>query len=111
MSQPGVLLYRESARGGARPKPIVESTWSKQARNKRLRELRELVEDLPDDEVVVYEDEVDVHLNPKIGLDWMVKGQQKKCLLPDVAPVHQPGPYGSLGQWESDGSVSTKPNK
>lgn len=40
------------------------------------------MEDLPDDEVVVYEDEVDVHLNPKIGLDWMVKGQQKEVLTP-----------------------------
>jgi len=40
------------------------------------------VEDLPDDEVAVYEDEVDIHLNPKIGLDWMVKGQQKEVLTP-----------------------------
>src|SRR5262249_53623159 len=29
-------------------------------------------------EVAVYEDEVDVHLNPKIGLDWMGRGQQKE---------------------------------
>lgn len=65
-----------------RPKPIVESTWSKRAKNKRLRVLRKLVEDLPDDEVAVYAGEVDVHLNPKIGLDWMVKGQQEEVLTP-----------------------------
>ena len=32
--------------------------------------------------VAVYEDEVDIHLNPKIGLDWMVSGQQKQVLTP-----------------------------
>jgi transposase len=32
--------------------------------------------------VAVYEDEVDIHLNPKIGLDWMVRGQQKEVGTP-----------------------------
>jgi DDE superfamily endonuclease len=30
----------------------------------------------------VYEDEVDIHLNPKIGLDWMVQSQQKEVDTP-----------------------------
>jgi transposase len=76
-----VALDKIGARRG-RPKPIVESTWSKRAKNRRLREIEELVEALPDDEVAVYEDEVDIHLNPKIGLDWMVRGQQKEVLTP-----------------------------
>ena len=25
---------------------------------------------------------MDIHLNPKIGLDWMVSGQQKQVLTP-----------------------------
>jgi transposase len=29
-----------------------------------------------------YVDEVDIHLNPKIGLDWMLAGQQKRVLTP-----------------------------
>ncbi|AAO11497.1 hypothetical protein E2I22_04690 [Vibrio vulnificus] len=29
-----------------------------------------------------YEDEVDIHLNRKIGSDWMPKGQQKKVATP-----------------------------
>lgn len=81
---PGTMseaLKKMGARRG-RPKPIVESTWSNRAKNKRLREIRELLDNLPNDEVVVYEDEVDIHLNPKIGLDWMLRGQQKEVATP-----------------------------
>lgn len=65
-----------------RPKPTVGCPWSKRRRDKKLREIGELVENLPEDEVVVYEDEVDIHLNPKIGLDWMLRGQQKEVVTP-----------------------------
>ena len=30
----------------------------------------------------MYEDEVDIHLNPKIGPDWMLRGQQKEVPTP-----------------------------
>ena len=30
----------------------------------------------------MYQDEVDIHLNPKIGLDWMNRGQQKEVVTP-----------------------------
>lgn len=65
-----------------RPRPTVESTWSKRAKNRRLRAIQQLINNLPEDEVVVYEDEVDIHLNPKIGLDWMLPRQQKQVLTP-----------------------------
>ena len=65
-----------------RPKPTVSSPWSEDAKRQRLQEIEQLIEQLPDDEVAVYADEVDIHLNPKIGLDWMVRGQQKKVLTP-----------------------------
>lgn len=29
---------------------------------------------------VFYEDEVDIHLNPKIGSDWQLRGQQKRVV-------------------------------
>jgi len=32
--------------------------------------------------VLLYVDEVDIHLNPKIGNDWMLCGQQKTVLTP-----------------------------
>jgi transposase len=65
-----------------RPKPIVGCPWSKTAKTRRLRQLQSLVATLPRRERVFYEDEVDIHLNPKIGLDWMVRGQQKEVLTP-----------------------------
>jgi transposase len=76
-----VALAKIGARRG-RPKPTVESPWSKRAKNQRLREIRMLIDELPRDEVAFYEDEVDIHLNPKIGADWMVCGQQKSVITP-----------------------------
>jgi transposase len=65
-----------------RPRPTVRCPWSQGAKTRRLNRLRRLVEGLPRREVAVYEDEVDVHLNPKIGLDWMGLGQQKEAATP-----------------------------
>ncbi|BEH99503.1 hypothetical protein KB20921_22520 [Edwardsiella ictaluri] len=31
---------------------------------------------------VFYEDEVDIHLNPKIGAEWQLRGQQKRIVTP-----------------------------
>jgi transposase len=74
-------LRRIGARRG-RPKPTVNCPWSEAAKNRRLRELRKLEQTLPSNEILVYEDEIDIHLNPKIGLDWMLSGQQKTVLTP-----------------------------
>ena len=68
--------------GLRRPKPIVNCPWKKAHRTRRLRALQRLVADLPADEVVLYLDEVDIHLNPKIGPDWMRRGVQKEVLTP-----------------------------
>lgn len=65
-----------------RPRPTVGCPWSPQRKGRRLSRIRKLIEGLPADEVAVYEDEVDIHLNPKIGLDWMGYGQQKEVLTP-----------------------------
>lgn len=75
------LLKRLKIRLG-RPKPIVGCPWKKRRRMKRLREIRQLIETLPEDEVVLYVDEVDIHLNPKIGPDWMLRSTQKTVLTP-----------------------------
>ena len=65
-----------------RPLPIVRGTWSKAATTRRIRMIHGLIDTLPSDEVAVYQDEVDIHLNPKIGLDWMMRGQQKEVVTP-----------------------------
>lgn len=66
----------------ARPRPTVGCPWSARRKNRRLRAIRALLTRLPRGHVAVYADEVDVHLNPKIGLDWMGYGQQKEVLTP-----------------------------
>lgn len=75
------VLKRLKVRLG-RPKPIVGCPWKKQRRTRRLNTLKRLVSTVPAGEVVVYADEVDVHLNPKIGADWMLRGTQKTVLTP-----------------------------
>jgi transposase len=74
-------LKRIRARRG-RPRPTVGCPWSNARKRRRLQQIRRLIEGLPRDEVAVYEDEVDIHLNPKIGLDWMGHGQQKEVRTP-----------------------------
>jgi transposase len=74
------LALIEARRG--RPRPTVHCPWSPIAKGRRLAEIRRLLATLPRNHVAVYEDEVDIHLNPKIGLDWMVKGQQKEVVTP-----------------------------
>jgi len=75
------VLKRLKIRLG-RPKPIVGCPWKKRRRIKRLREIHRLIETLPEDEEILYADEVDIHLNPKIGPDWMLRGTQKTVLTP-----------------------------
>jgi transposase len=65
-----------------RPRPTVGCPWAKAAKARRLNVIRNPLAALPRREVAVYEDEVDVHLNPKIGLDWMGRGQQKEVRTP-----------------------------
>jgi transposase len=66
----------------ARPRPVVQCPWSKSARERRLEAIRHVLKHLPRGHLAFYEDEVDVHLNPKIGLDWMGYAQQKKAITP-----------------------------
>jgi transposase len=75
------LLKRLNIRLG-HPKPIVGCPWKKRRRQKRLREIRRFIETVPQNEEILYVDEVDVHLNPKIGPDWMLRGTQKTVLTP-----------------------------
>jgi transposase len=74
-------LAQIKARRG-RPRPTVGCPWPKAAKARRLNRIQKVLVGLPRRERAFYEDEVDVHLNPKVGLDWMGAGQQKEVLTP-----------------------------
>jgi transposase len=75
------LLRRLGIRRG-RPQPTVLCPWPERSRKRRIRWIRRRIETLPATEAAVYEDEMDVHLNPKIGPDYMLPGQQKTVVTP-----------------------------
>jgi putative transposase len=72
-------LYR-AAYVWRRPRPVLE----RQDPNREaiLQRLRTLLLELPADETVVFTDEVDLNLNPKIGCMWMPRGRQAKVVTP-----------------------------
>lgn len=69
--------------GRPRPKP-AKCPWPQAVKERRLHEIEQAVAAglARSDEAVVYLDEVDIHLNPKIGLDWMNRGCQKEVPTP-----------------------------
>lgn len=80
-------LQKIRARLG-RPKPTVGCPWPKRRRQRRVAELRRVVGNLGPQEEAFYVDEVDIHLNPKIGADWMNRGQQKRVPTPGQNVKH-----------------------
>ncbi|HEX5106274.1 MAG TPA: IS630 family transposase [Pirellulaceae bacterium] len=84
----GIRLSPETVRRGLhrmefgwrRPRPVVGPRDPQYAT--KLRRIRHLIAALPPDETVVFQDEVDVHLNPKIGSCSMRRGQQAEVVTP-----------------------------
>ena len=77
----GRLLKRLKARRG-RPKPDAPCPWSKAARERRVAMIRAMIDALPPSEACVWEDEADVDLNPRIGADWTLPGEQRLVPTP-----------------------------
>lgn len=75
-------VLREMGVRWGRPKPIVLCPWKRERRVRRLREIRQLAENPGRGEAVVFLDEIDIHLNPKIGPDWMLPGRQRRIVTP-----------------------------
>lgn len=69
----GGLVYR-------RPRPVLGPT--DEQREAKLATLRTLLDGLPDDETAVFQDEVDINTNPKIGSMWMRRGDQATVPTP-----------------------------
>jgi putative transposase len=84
----GVRLSPETLRRGMhrmqfvwrRPRPIVGPRDPEHTT--KLRQIQAMMAQLPSDETVVFQDEVDVHLNPKIGSCWMIRGEQTEVITP-----------------------------
>jgi putative transposase len=63
-----------------RPRPVVGPRDPEH--ETKLRQIQRFIARLPHNETVVFQDEVDVHLNPKIGSCWMVRGEQAEVVTP-----------------------------
>ena len=63
-----------------RPRPVVGPTDPEHER--KLRKIRRLLRYLPPEETVVFQDKVELHLNPKLDSMWMRKGQQAQVETP-----------------------------
>lgn len=83
----GRALHDIGARRG-NPKPIVVCPWPHRKRRRVLNELLRLCGACTDAQPVFHADEVDLHLNPKIGLDWMNRGYQRWVLTPGKNQKH-----------------------
>ncbi|MFO0916947.1 MAG: winged helix-turn-helix domain-containing protein [Planctomycetaceae bacterium] len=83
----GLRLSGETIRRGLkrlgfvwrRPRPVVGPIRNSPRNSGGFQRL---LSRLPADEVAVFQDEVDVHLNPKIGSMWMPKGEQALVTTP-----------------------------
>jgi hypothetical protein len=56
--------------------------WDSERRKRKLAGLRRLARSATAAEPVFYEDEMDVHLNPKIGRNWMLPGHRRYVVTP-----------------------------
>lgn len=63
-----------------RPRPVVGLTDPEY--DVKVHQISELLRTLPQDETALFQDEVDVNLNPKIGSAWMPRGQQAEVQTP-----------------------------
>ena len=77
----GRVLKQIKARRG-RAKPIAPCPWSEAAKQQRMTLIHALIDTLPSDQTCVWEDEADIDLNPRIGCDWTLPGQQRRVMTP-----------------------------
>ena len=83
----GRALHDIGARLGM-ARPIVLCPWKRAEKERVLQTLRAIASHSCDDEPVLYGDEVDIHLNPRIGRDWMLRGHQRRIVTPGKNAKH-----------------------
>ena len=110
----GIRLSAETVRRGLhragfvwrRPRPVIGPTDPEY--DQKIKQLSQVIEQLPDDETVVFQDEVDIHLNPKIGSCWMVRGEQAEVVTPGNNEKRHLA--GSL-HWRTDTLLVSEPGR
>jgi transposase len=83
----GRVLHEIGARLGS-PRPVVCCPWPKRRREAVLARIRRVAAWACPTMPVYYADEVDIHLNPRIGRDWMLRGQQRLVVTPGKNVKH-----------------------
>jgi transposase len=63
-----------------RPRPVLGPKDPQ--RKQKVRKIRALLRHLPENEIAVFQDEVDINTNPKIGSMWMRRGRQAEVVTP-----------------------------
>jgi len=63
-----------------RPRPVLGP--KDPHRSQKLQKIRALLRNLPANETAVFQDEVDINTNPKLGSMWMWRGQQAEVVTP-----------------------------
>lgn len=63
-----------------RPRPVLGPTDPEY--EQKLLAIQRLLAELPADETVLFQDEVDINTNPKIGSMWMPLGEQAEVVTP-----------------------------
>jgi putative transposase len=58
------------------------------ARVSKLARIRHLIETLPRDAALFFADELDIHLLPKLGYEWMRRGTQTEVMTPGTNQKH-----------------------
>ncbi len=71
--------------------PSAEIVWRRTTPTLRIRDphkdekmaaIHKALDECSTEHPVFYEDEVDIHLHPKIGAEWQLLGQQKRVVTP-----------------------------
>ncbi|MDE9565593.1 IS630 family transposase [Xenorhabdus bovienii] len=73
------IVWRRAAPTVKKPDPEYDEKMAK---------ITEALSSVSEQHPVFYEDEVDIDLNPKIGADWCLKGQQKRVMTPGKNQKH-----------------------
>ncbi len=79
-------LLRKTGCRRVRPKPVIAR--APEDRDEQVAVLYEELDALPDNDVVLFSDEVDIHLNPKVGPDWAPAGVRKDVVTPGKNQKH-----------------------